>query len=261
MLAAATANPSILDLFEVGKGKANRATEVVFVERCLALVKPGGRVGIVLPDGNLNNPSLAWLRRWCEGKARIFAVISLPKETFSSADAAVKASIVFLKRFTEDDQTTWDAAWDAAHAVHEAIFDRERDDLCATYGPRIVSGDDKEAARCLADLTAIGVERVVPAWFSASPPPYPKRVGATKLKRPGWIGEATSHAQVSSLKKDYAKAFTEEVAKHAEFLTGQLKTALRAVDERHDAALWAHVRKCPSGNTLNSGIGLWFGQL
>ena len=78
MLAAATAKTNILDLFEIGKGKANRATEIVFVERCLELLKPGGQIGIVLPDGNLNNPSLTWLRRWSEGKARILAVVGLP---------------------------------------------------------------------------------------------------------------------------------------------------------------------------------------
>ena len=44
------AGGNILDLFEIGRGKANRATEIVFVERCLSLLKPGGRMGIVLPD-------------------------------------------------------------------------------------------------------------------------------------------------------------------------------------------------------------------
>jgi type I restriction enzyme M protein len=76
---------SILYLFEIGKGKQNRATELVFVERCLKLLRPGGQMGIVLPDGNLNSPSLNWLRRWCEGKARILALVSLPEETFRSA--------------------------------------------------------------------------------------------------------------------------------------------------------------------------------
>ena len=98
---------NILDLFEIGKGKANRATEIIFVERCLSLLKPGGRMGIVLPDGNLNNPSLSWLRRWCEGKARILAVVSLPEETFRSADATVKASLVFFRRFTAADEAAW----------------------------------------------------------------------------------------------------------------------------------------------------------
>ena len=112
MLDAAGTN--ILDLFEIGKSKANRATEIIFVERCLSLLKPGGRMGIVLPDGNLNNPSLSWLRRWCEGKARILAVVSLPEETFRSADATVKASLVFFRRFTAADEAVWEAAWTEA---------------------------------------------------------------------------------------------------------------------------------------------------
>ena len=243
MLAASTARTKILDLFEIGKGKANRATEIVFVERCLNLLKPGGRIGIVLPDGNLNNPSLTWLRRWCEGKAKILAVVGLPEETFRSADATVKASLVFLKRFTEADQTAWDAAWTAAHATHDAAFNAERDKLCATFGPRIVSGDDKEAAKILKALSAIGVERVPPAWFSADPPPYPKSIGATKLKKVGWDDQAKDRKKAAALKKDYAAAFTDDVAKVADALTRELAGALRALDERHNAALWAHVRE------------------
>ncbi|MGH6816208.1 MAG: N-6 DNA methylase, partial [Hyphomicrobiaceae bacterium] len=122
MRAAVNARTNILDLFEIGRGKANRPTEIVFVERCLSLLKPGGRLGIVLPDGNLNNPSLTWLRRWCEGKAKVLAVISLPEETFRSADATVKASLVFLKRFTAEDETAWEVAWTAAHAMHDATY-------------------------------------------------------------------------------------------------------------------------------------------
>ncbi len=183
MLTAAMARTSILDLFEIGKGKSNRATEIVFVERCLELLKPGGRIGIVLPDGNLNNPSLTWLRRWCEGKAKILAVVSLPEETFRSAAATVKASLVFLKRFTKNEQRAWNAAWTAAHKAHDATFDGERDALCATYGPRIMSGDDKKAADILAKLAALGAERIPPAWYAADPPPYPKSIGATKLRR------------------------------------------------------------------------------
>ena len=133
---------NILDLFEIGRGKANRATEIIFVERCLSLLKPGGRMGIVLPDGNLNNPSLAWLRRWCEGKARILALVSLPEETFRSADATVKASLVFLRRFTATDEAAWEASWTEAHADHDDAFNAKRDALCADLGRRIVTGEN-----------------------------------------------------------------------------------------------------------------------
>ena len=34
---------NILDLFEIGSGKPNRLTEIIFMERCLSLLKPSGR--------------------------------------------------------------------------------------------------------------------------------------------------------------------------------------------------------------------------
>jgi Type I restriction enzyme R protein N terminus (HSDR_N)/N-6 DNA Methylase len=137
----------ILDLFEIGKGKNNRPTELIFVERCLNLLRPGGRMGIVLPDGNLNNPSLAWLRRWAEGKAKLLAVVSLPEETFRSSNATVKASLVFLHKFTAAEATAWETAWIQVHGELDSSFDRQRNTLYDQYASRIVGGDDVENAR------------------------------------------------------------------------------------------------------------------
>jgi type I restriction enzyme M protein len=196
-----------------------------------------------LPDGNLNNPSLSWLRRWCEGKAKILAVISLPEETFRSADATVKASLVFLRRFTDDEQAAWEAAWAAAKAAHDAAFDAEHNALCATYGPRIISGDNKDVAQIVGEMAAIGVTRVPPTWFPLDPPPYPKGINGTRLRRPAWQGDATDRKQAAALRKAYNAAFTDAVAAASSALTRELQAALRALDERHNAALWAHVRE------------------
>lgn len=104
----------IAAVFELPKRGSNGATlgkvktEILFIERCLALLKPGGRLGIVLPEGVFNNPSLAYVREFCEDRARILAVISLPQETFYSSGASVKASLLFLQKFTVKEQADFD---------------------------------------------------------------------------------------------------------------------------------------------------------
>ena len=233
---------SILDLFEIGRGKGNRATEIIFVERCLTLLRPGGRMGIVLPDGNLNNPSLTWLRRWCEGKARILAVVSLPEETFRSADASVKASLVFLRRFTEADEEAWEAAWEKAHHYHDAEFDARRDALCAGLGRRHVTGESAAVEAILNELGGLGVERTMPTWSAGPEPDYPRGIGPTRVSKPRWHGIASDKGRAARLKKDYTAAFDEETQRRARALSRELTAGLRAIDAAHRAALWASVR-------------------
>ncbi len=62
-------------------------TEILFIERCLELLKPGVRMGIVLPEGIYNNPFLAHVREFMEDRAFLKAVVSLPQETFVSSGA------------------------------------------------------------------------------------------------------------------------------------------------------------------------------
>lgn len=89
-------------------------TEVLFIERCLDLLKPGGRLGIVLPEGIFNNPSLASVREFSEDRAYIRAVVSLPQETFISSGASVKASLLFMQKFTVAEQIRFDETKQAA---------------------------------------------------------------------------------------------------------------------------------------------------
>lgn len=96
----------IASLFELPRGRSIR-TEILFIERCLSLLKPGGRFGIVLPEGVFNNPSLARVRQFAEDKAFVRAVVSLPRETFFSTGASVKASLLFMQKFTEAEAEKW----------------------------------------------------------------------------------------------------------------------------------------------------------
>jgi type I restriction enzyme M protein len=97
-------------------------TEILFIERCLALLKPGGRLGIVLPEGIFNNPSLKYVREFCEDRARILAVVSLPQEAFNAAGATVKASLLFVQKFTEDESAEYARTHAAAVAEADAKY-------------------------------------------------------------------------------------------------------------------------------------------
>jgi type I restriction enzyme M protein len=65
-------------------------------------------MGIVLPEGVFNNPSLAYVREFCEDRAFIRAVVSLPQETFYSSGASVKASLLFMQKFTEHEKAEFE---------------------------------------------------------------------------------------------------------------------------------------------------------
>ena len=77
--------------------------EILFIERCWQLLKPYGRMAIVLPDGILTNSTLGYVRQWIMGHTRILAVVSLPQETFVPYGAGVKASILFLQKLPEEE--------------------------------------------------------------------------------------------------------------------------------------------------------------
>jgi len=88
----------ILELFDVGS--MSGLTEILFIERSLRLLKPGGRMAIVLPEGVLNNPILQKVRNYVEDKAKIINITSIPQDVFIASGATVKPSLVFLKKFT-----------------------------------------------------------------------------------------------------------------------------------------------------------------
>jgi type I restriction enzyme M protein len=77
--------------------------EILFIERCWQLLKPYGRMAIVLPDGILTNSTLGYVRQWIMDRARILAVVSLPPETFIPYGAGDKASILFIQKIPEEE--------------------------------------------------------------------------------------------------------------------------------------------------------------
>jgi type I restriction enzyme M protein len=86
-----------LDCYTVVNKKSRDERDVLFVERCLDLLKPGGRLAMVLPHNKFAGNSFDFLREWVLKKARILAVVGLGRHTFLP-HTHQKASILFLQK-------------------------------------------------------------------------------------------------------------------------------------------------------------------
>lgn len=120
---------TLLSLYDLGS--TSTLTEVLFMERCLRLLKKGGRMGMVLPEGVLNNKNLQAVREYFEGKAKIILICSIPQDVFIAAGATVKPSLVFMRRFTSDEELEYNKCKVDALAeitsIHQAEIDAIKD--------------------------------------------------------------------------------------------------------------------------------------
>lgn len=116
---------SILSLYDLGD--VSGLTEVLFMERCLRLLRPGGRMGIVLPEGVLNNAKqMVTVREYFEGRAKLINITSIPQDVFIASGATVKPSLLFLKKFTEDESAEYEKI---KEVVTEEINKKYRPDI------------------------------------------------------------------------------------------------------------------------------------
>ncbi len=73
--------------------------EQLFVERCIQLLEPGGRMAIVLPDSILGSPGLGYIRQWLLQETRIVASIDLHQDAFQP-NTGVQTSILIVQKKT-----------------------------------------------------------------------------------------------------------------------------------------------------------------
>ncbi|NWJ46048.1 MAG: N-6 DNA methylase [Chloroflexi bacterium] len=91
------------DLARQGKGKWQNSVgrDILFIERNLEFLKPGGRMAIVLPQGRLNNIGDERIRRFISEHCRILAVVGLDVNTFKP-HTGTKTSVLFLQKWNKD---------------------------------------------------------------------------------------------------------------------------------------------------------------
>lgn len=78
--------------------------DALFLERCIELLKPDGRLAIVLPENKLGSEMWMHLRKWLISKARILAVVSLPRAVFMP-HTSQKTSILFAQKRSNKDKS------------------------------------------------------------------------------------------------------------------------------------------------------------
>ncbi len=76
---------------------------ILFLERSLQFIKPGGRMAIVLPQGLLNNTNAEYIRRFVIDEARILAVVGLHGNTFKP-HTGTKTSVLFLQKYKDEER-------------------------------------------------------------------------------------------------------------------------------------------------------------
>ena len=95
----------ILAKYELGKNASGKyqtkaGRDILFIERNLDFLKPGGRMAIVLPQGRFNNSSDKYIREFIAERCRILAVVGLHGNVFKP-HTGTKTSVLFLQKWDE----------------------------------------------------------------------------------------------------------------------------------------------------------------
>lgn len=84
--------------------QTNQPPEILFIERCVQLLKPGtGKMAMVIPNGILNNPSLEYVRSWLLTNTQLIAVVDMQRDLFQPENDT-QTSMVLIRRFSKEEK-------------------------------------------------------------------------------------------------------------------------------------------------------------
>lgn len=96
----------ILHRYELGKNASGKyqtkvGRDILFIERNLDMLKPGGRMAVVLPQGRFNNSSDKYIRDFIAERCRILAVVGLHGNVFKP-HTGTKTSVLFVQKWDDE---------------------------------------------------------------------------------------------------------------------------------------------------------------
>ncbi|RDB63799.1 N-6 DNA methylase [Gordonibacter sp. 28C] len=86
------------DVYQKGKRYDKQPPQILFIERCLDLLKPGGKLGIVLLESVFGMPKYRYVVDYIRKRAKILAVVTLPEEVFQPETHA-KCCVLVCEKF------------------------------------------------------------------------------------------------------------------------------------------------------------------
>ncbi|TVZ07843.1 type I restriction enzyme M protein [Cellulophaga sp. RHA_52] len=194
----------LLSLYQTGS--MSTLTEVLFIERCLNLLKPGGRMGIVLPEGVLNNSNLQRVREFVESRAKITLITSIPQDVFIASGATVKPSLLFFKKFNEQEAKDWKTISLRAKKQIEEEYASQISPLkskLALRGKDAPSAEDKKKLRKeLKEIEQKMIEEIRAQIKSE----FDYEIPIAEVEK---AGISTTGAQIENELKPLAKEFTD----------------------------------------------------
>ena len=98
--------------------------EILFIERCYQFLKPGGRMGIVLPDALLGSPGTGYIREWLIKYTKIIASIDLHEDTFQPRNGTQTSVLILQKKTEEEISKEKSTGQMADYNIYMAIVDK-----------------------------------------------------------------------------------------------------------------------------------------
>lgn len=98
----------MLDAYQLTRGSTRAERDVMFIERCIELLKPGGRMAMVLPHNKFAAKNFNGVREWLREECHIDGVVSLGRNTFLP-HTHQKASVLIVRKRTVHRKSADDA--------------------------------------------------------------------------------------------------------------------------------------------------------
>jgi len=164
-----------------GSLKKSQQSEIVFLEMCLRLLRPGGRLAIVLPKSILSNTAFSHAREAIGKLGYLDHVIMLPAETFQLAGTQTSAVVLFMRRYRPNEDIN------SLTRIALANITNVGYDTTGRYR----EGNQLELLARKSDISAMGPE--TPFWRLL--PETPKRESLTSFR-----GHATGRRESGTCK-------------------------------------------------------------